>query len=47
MQVQIAHRRGLKVAVVADSDSAADNAVDKVADRSYIAVRVHAQGKHY
>ena len=45
--VQIAHKRGLKVAIVTDSNSAADNVIDKVADKAYIAVRMHSMGKHW
>lgn len=46
MQAQIAHKRGLKVAIVTVSSSAADKVIEKVADRSYIAVRFHSLGKH-
>ena len=34
------------MAIVTDSNSAADNVIDKVADKGYIAVRVHPLGKH-
>ena len=46
VQVQIAHKRRLKIAIVTDSNSAADNVIDKVADKKWIAVRIHSSGKH-
>ncbi len=44
--VLIANKRGLKVAIVTDSNFAADNVIDVIADSAYIAVRLHALGKH-
>lgn len=44
--VEIAHKRGLKVAIVTDSNSAADNVIDVIADKAYVAVRLHSLGKH-
>ena len=43
--VRIAIMRGLKVAIVTESNSAADNVARVIADQEYIAVRVHSLGK--
>lgn len=43
--VEIAHKRGLKVAIVTDSNAAADNVIDTIADKAYVAVRPHSLGK--
>lgn len=43
--VRIAVLRGLKVAIVTDSDSASDNVARVITDEDYIAVRVHSLGK--
>ena len=44
--LEIAIKRGIKVAIVTESKSAADNVVEVLADPRYIAVRVHSLGKH-
>ena len=42
--VKIAQKRGMKVVIVTDSNSAADNVVQTIASHEYIAVRVHSLG---
>ena len=42
--VKIAEKRGWKVAILTDSNSAADNVVQTIASLEYIAVRVHSLG---
>lgn len=44
--LEIAIKRGLKVAIVTEANSAADNVVEVIADKDYIAVRMHSMGKH-
>lgn len=43
--VSIAEKRGLKVAILTEANSTADNAVQVVEDPAFIAVRVHSLGK--
>lgn len=45
--LEIAIHRGLKVAIVTESNSAADTVIEKIADKDHIAVRLHSLGKHY
>ena len=42
--VTIAQKRGWKVAILADSNSAADNVVQTIASHDIMAVRVHSMG---
>lgn len=42
--LEIAVHRGLKLAVVTDSNSAADNVVEKTADKNHVVVRLHSLG---
>ena len=44
---EIAIHRGLKIAVVTDSNSAADNVIGKIADKDHILIRLHSLGKHH
>ena len=44
--MRIAVKRGQKVAIICDANSAADNVVRVIADPGYIAVRVHSLGKY-
>lgn len=43
--VRIAEKRGLKVAILTEANSTADNAVQVVEDPAFVAVRVHSLGK--
>lgn len=38
--------RGLKIAVVADANSAADNVAQAIVDKAWVAVRLHSMGKN-
>lgn len=42
--VAIALKRGMKVVILTDSNSAADNVIEKIASPEYIAARVHSLG---
>lgn len=43
--LEIAIKRGLKVAILTESNSAADNVIEVIANKAYIAVRLHSLGK--
>ena len=42
--INIARKRGMKVVIVTDSNSAANNVIQTIASHEYIAVRVHSLG---
>ena len=44
--VKIAEKRGWKVAILTNSNSAVDNVVQNIASLEYIAVRVHSLGEY-
>ena len=44
--LEIAIKRGLKIAIVTESNSAADNVIEVIADKAFIAVRLHSLGKN-